>query len=166
MHQDKLLIFLFITEIKISNSNVRFLQTEAATITCILSNILETTTITWNYGVTGVTTTGGKYTINAPPYNLEAKTVTSEMEITAAQLAILAATSAQPFTCSADVATTDVAITSTAVFLQIFSKWKTVAARGCGWKVFGRFARTCGFKAVPPTAGGPRCRRNLAILDP
>ena len=100
------------------------MQTEAATLTCIVSNILETTTITWKYGVTGVTTTGGKYAINTLAYNLKEKTVTSELDITAAQLAILAAASAQAFTCSADVGTPDIALTSTAVFLQIFSKWK------------------------------------------
>ena len=121
LHQDQLIIFLFITEINILNSNVEFLQTEAATLTCILSNILKTTIITWKNGETGVTATGGKYTINAPPYNSAAKTVTSEMEIAAAQLAALAAV--QAFACSADVGTTDVTITSTAVSLQIFSEW-------------------------------------------
>ena len=105
-----------------SNSNFEFSQSEAATLTCILSNILSTTAITWNNGNTAVSTTAAKYTISASKHDASLQTVTSTIEITAAQLKTLADASTLAFTCSANVGTTAVTITSTPGTLIILGK--------------------------------------------
>ena len=93
------------------------MESESATLTCSLSQILEDATITWYNGVTTVIDDTTNYVITTLAYDEDRKSKSSELEIKAVKLGALS--DYLSFTCSATIGQETIEAEKT---LQVFSE--------------------------------------------
>lgn len=109
--------FTLFSGISIENSNVDFLESESAVLSCLLADILEDATITWYNGLLLVASDDTtNYVISDGTYDEDADSKSSELEIKPAKLGALADSS---FKCSATVGEDTLQAVTT---LQVFSE--------------------------------------------